>query len=67
MSLMSFIQGKPIQGLGASSASGAVERSSWRIVGKSEFSRAFEEAPQKQGMIDEEVTAFLLGLAGPIF
>lgn len=35
--------------------------------GKSEFSRALEEASQKQGMIGQEVEDFLTRLAGPIF
>lgn len=54
-SLMSFLQGKTIHGLGEDSASEAAEHSSQGILGKSEFYRVVEAASQKQGMTDWEV------------
>lgn len=47
---MSSLQGKTIHRLGEDSPSQAVEYSSQRIQGKSEFYKALEEALQKQSM-----------------
>ena len=50
MSLVSFIQGKTIHGLGQHRASQAVEHSARGIWDKREFYRVLEAATGKQGM-----------------
>lgn len=65
MSLLFFIQGKTIHGLGKYSASQTVERSSQGVLGNSEF--YLEVATWKQGMIGWEVGDFLIRLVGPKF
>lgn len=52
---------------GENSASQAVGHSSRGILGWSEFYRALEELPRKQGRTGWEVGDFLTRLAGPIF
>lgn len=67
MSLMSFIQGRTIHGLGEYRAFQAVKHFSQGILGKLEFYRVLEEATWKQSRIGQEVRNFLIRPADRIF